>query len=825
MASPFDVFRKNQKVLMALLVGFSMIAFIAADSIDATNFPIFLGALFGALGLWLLSGKGGGEGWAIAAVGAVLGAAVGWYGPNLLGDNTAVQTTEGNLSYRDIDRILQRQDQANQFLGMAFATVRDRLPESEQMQLREPPMFRFGDLTTAETRREAAVLTYLFQQEADDLGITITDDAVTQFLTDVFGGKLTPADLRQVRNDMRVGTGELVDILREQIRARDAFLLLAPRSGPTPQELWAEYKKLEAKAEVTAVAVPADAFVAEVPAPSDAELAAFFDRYKTVPAPAEGEPGFLVPRQFQVAYVEIDMADVRKTVTPPTDEDVLAYYNANRSQFESDQPPAEDRKPVEAPRPAAAGNAAAEPQNSNPAPPAEESPSEQPAEAPTPKTPPGDSSSRVSVDGFEFVALQADQPAEGTADAAAPANEQPTDPAALTNDESDAGPTPPTFPPAPGDPKPAGPPSEKTIAAIREHLLTERANEAADERLQQVRRDIDDIVSQVTDAVLPPDDPQDEEAAKKYEQDRREATRTVVMRVKDYAKKNGLKFHTTPPELMSAQELFDSDDYAIGKAVLWEANRPFGQSNETSVAEHILSSSPDQPLATIPAQSPLDGSRFVALKIDDRKEHVPSLDEKGVKERVAKAWKLEQARELAKARADELAKADDAKKDLAEIVKGQTITGKADGQGLTSRQVGPFTWLRESTAPSTSFAPPDFVPTQLQELPGASEEFMKAVFQDAAIGQATVVPSVDKSAFYVLEVDSRDSEAALAEAREKFIKQDFFTSQLDRFFGMPMNPYRRRMAMENQQLAADWLRAFREEHGVTDLAAANEPAT
>lgn len=817
MASPFDVFRKNQKVLMALLVGFSMIAFIVADSIDATNFPIFLGALFGALGLWLLSGKGGGEGWAIAAVGAVLGAVVGWYGPDLLGDNTAVQTTEGNLSYRDIDSILQRQDQANQFLGMTYATIRERLPEAEQMQFREPPMFRFGDLSTAETRRDAAVLTYLFQKEADELGITISDAAVAQFLNDVFNGELTEADLRQVRNDMRIGTGEIVDILREQIRAREAFLLLAPRSGPTPQELWAEYQKLETKAEVTAVAVPADPFVVQVPDPSDVELAAYFDRFKSVPAPAEGEPGFLVPRQFQIAYVEIDMADVRKSVTPPTDEEVLAYYNANRSQFEPDPPPESGgRTPVEAPRPSVSASAApAGRQETDSAPTPDANPAEQPAEAPGPEAPPGDSSSGVSVDGLEFVAFQPEQPAE-------PATASGEGDAPPTAEEADATPTPPAFPPPPAGQKPTAPPSAETLAAIRQHLSAERANEAADTRLQKVREDIDRIVSEVTDAVLPPEDPQDQEAAKKYEQDRLEATRTVVTRVKDYAKKNGLKFHTTP--LLSAQELLDSDDYPIGKAMLWEANRPFGQRDETSVAQQVFMSSPDQPLATIPAQSPFDGSRYVALKIDDRGPRVPELADKGMKERVTEVWKLQQARELARTRAEELAKADDAKKDLAETVKGQTITGKAGGQELTARQIGPFAWLRESTAPSTSFAPPDFTPTQLPELPGASEEFMKAVFREATIGQAMVVPSADESAYYVVEVDSRDSEAALTGAREKFIKQDFFTHPFDGIFGMPMNPYRRRMATENQQLAADWLKAFREGHGVTDLAAGEEPA-
>lgn len=810
MASPFDVFRKNQKVMMALLVGVSMITFIVADSINATNFPIFLGALFGALGLWLLSGKGGGEGWAIAAAGAVLGAVVGWYGPNLLGDNTAVQTTEGNLSQQDVQRILQRQEQANQFLGMAAATIRERLPEAEQMQLRQPELFGFGELRSPAARRDAAALMFLFQKEADELGITISDSAVTQYLNDAFDGKLIENDLRQVRRDMRVGTGELVDILREQIRAREAFLLLVPRSAPTPEELWAEYKKLETKAEVTAVAVPGEAFVGEVPNPSDLELAAYFDQYKSIEAPAEGEPGFLLPRQFQLAYVAIDMAEMRKSVPPPTDEEVLAYYNAHRSQFEFEQPPPSGaRTPVEAPRPEAAGNdAPAESPDGNPA---AETNSAEPVEAPKSETP-GESSSGVTIDGFEFVAFQEGQAAaDGAQPSAGEAVEKPAGAAPSTTEEGDTTPAPPEFPAPPG--KPAKPPSPETLAAIKDELLNQRAREEADKRLAKVREDIDRIISEITDAVAVPDDLQDEGAAAKYKADQAKAVRTIDARMEEYAKKNGLKFHRTP--LMSAQELLESEDYPIGQAVLWQPNEPFGPRDETTVAQQVFSSSPDQPVMTIPAQSLLDESRYIAIKRADHESRVPKLDDEGVKDRVTKVWKLQRARELAKARAEALAKADDAKKDLAEAVKGQTITGKKGGQELTARQVGPFSWLRRSTVPGAAFSMPDIVPNSLFELPGAGEKFMRAVFLDLGVGATGVVPSEDGSAWYVVEVDSRTSEQDLAKVREGFMKEEFFGF---------LSPFRMRMFQENQQLRADWFRAFREKHGVTDLAAAEEPA-
>jgi len=828
MASPFDVFRKNQKVLMALLVGLSMVAFILADSVDATTFPIFLGAAFGALGLWLLSGKGGPEGWAIAAVGAVLGAVVGWYGPSWLGNNTVVQTAEGNLSNRDILRIVQRQEQANQFLRQAYATIAEKLPEDQQRQLRQPPFFVFGDMSTPQGQKESAVLNFLFQKEADDLGITISDEAVARFLREAFDGKLTSTDLQRVRSEMRIGGGELVDVLREQMRAQEAFRLLVPRNGPTPQQLWSEFKKLQATAEITAVALPAESFVAQVPDPSSAELAAFFEQYKSVMPAAEGAPGFLVPREFQVAYVELPFDTVRKSVTPPTDAEVLAFYNTNRSQFEHPSPqtpaaktPAGGAPPVEAPRPGAASPTEPAADAAADSAPETETPKDE-AETPDEDTTPGESNSGVSIDGLEFVAFQKDQPA---AEAAAPV-EASTPPSA--EDSAPSVPAPPAFPAPAGQDKPAAPPSPETLAAIREDLLNQRARDEADRRLQEIRDDVDKIVNEVMDQVLPPEDPQDEDAKKKYEEDHLQAVRTVRDRVEAYARKNGLRFDTTP--YLSAAELYESEDYTIGKAVLWEPNRPFGQRDTLTVAEQVNMSSPDQPLGTIPAQSLMNDSRYVALKIDDRAPRVPSLDEKpskgqrSIKEKVTEVWKLQKARALAEARAHELAKADDEKKDLAEVVKGQTVTGKAGGDPIVPEQVGPFTWMRESTAPGTSFAPPMHVPSELPQLPGAGEEFMRQVFEDAAPGRAVVGASDDKSTFFVVEVDKRSSEADMAAAREQFLKQDFFTDPFIQF-GMPMNPYRRQMAIENDRLRADWIESFRAKHAVTDLSVDEAPAT
>ncbi|MBA3316401.1 MAG: hypothetical protein H0T47_24340 [Planctomycetaceae bacterium] len=852
MASPFQIFRKNQRVLMALLVGFSMIAFIAADVITPQNFPIFVGALLGALALWLLSGKGGAEGWLIAAVGGILGAVVGVYGPNLFRDNTAIYTDRGSLSMEEIDAIARRQDQANQFLSFAYNTVIEKAPKDKPPPIPQPSLFRFVSVSDAASMRENAVLTYLFGQEAEELGIRVDDGDVTRYIRDVTGGQLTNADLRRIRNEMQIGTGDLVEVLREQIKAQDAFRLLVPRTGPTPQELWADFEKLSNEAQVTAVTIPAEAFVSQIEEPGDEELAQFFQQYRSVPPAADGTPGFLVPRQVQVAYVEAALDDIKKSIKPPTDAEVRAFYDKNRAQFEfeknrpgmgaptgaegvapktsAESPPAtpaeptpEEASPTESATDAAESDAAPETAS-----PTENEPVQDEAPAdPAPSDAPNENEASLKRAETEFVAFQ---PEDAPTTAEPPATETepdaPTSEAPTSEAPTSEAPTqdPPALPAPSATDTPPAEPTQETLNEIQEDLFNQQARDAADAKLEKARDDIDLIVERVMDAVPLPDDSRDAEQRNAYEKRRREAVRKVVAEMKAYAKKNDLKFQTTP--YLSAMELYESDDYAIGKAVKWEENAPLFGRDTTPIVETIFSMSPEQPLTTIPAQSLLNESRYVALKIADAPARPAALTEEGMRDRVVKAWKLREARQLAKDRADELAAAAKKSKGLTEVAKDATVTGKADGKKLTTTTVGPFSWLRRSTAPRTDFAPPEILPSELPQLPDAGEQFMETVFDELKVGETGVAPARDESAYYVVHIDSKSLESNLAEVREKFLREDFFRHPLDQYFPEPMNPFRRRMMMEAYEARAEWLKNFRERHGIAErLGTVAEPST
>jgi hypothetical protein len=191
------------------------------------------------------------------------------------------------------------------------------------------------------------------------------------------------------------------------------------------------------------------------------------------------------------------------------------------------------------------------------------------------------------------------------------------------------------------------------------------------------------------------------------------------------------------------------------------------------------------------------------------------LSEDGMRDRVVKAWKLREARQLAEDRAKELV-ATATKSSFEAAIKDATITGESKGKPLTTTTLGPFSWLRRSSAPRTDFAPPQILPTELPQLPAAGEEFMQTVFNELKVGGVGMAPAQDESAYYVVKVDSKSLESNLPKIREDFIKEDFFSDPLDAFVGQPMNPFRRRSMVESQATMEEWLKTFREHHGVVE---------
>jgi hypothetical protein len=153
----------------------------------------------------------------------------------------------------------------------------------------------------------------------------------------------------------------------------------------------------------------------------------------------------------------------------------------------------------------------------------------------------------------------------------------------------------------------------------------------------------------------------------------------------------------------------------------------------------------------------IDGNRYLSWKTEDQPEFTPSFQ--SARDDVVRAWRIVEARPLARKAAEEIAAA---AKDATTLEQVAAARG-----GLEVEKVGPFTWLTRGTAPFGS-APELSQPDGLA-MPG--EALMRTVFE-LEPGQSSVAFNQPETVCYALRVasfepdDARLKELFLASAQD-----------------------------------------------------------
>ena len=335
MQSPFAIFRKHARILTVVLTGLAMFAFIIMDQLRPEQFPMILGAMIGTALFWVL-GHRRGQSFSYAAIGCVFGAIAGLYLLTPPGPANVVVTNVGNISDNEMQMLRYRRDLANRFLTNAY--YRAMGDESNQFQLQNM-LFSFGG-----EPEQDVVMGYLLRHEAEQLGIVVDDQAVTNYINQVTSNKLSRTAFEEIRREMRTSSITIFDAIRDELQARLAMQMSAPRLMLSPEEYWELYRKMNVRQTLNVAAVPAEAFASEVADPAEGELAAFFELYadKFPNQVAEGSPGFRQPRKLQISYVEADYVAIEKQLAEITDEEVKAYYEANKDLYRNNPLPAVD---------------------------------------------------------------------------------------------------------------------------------------------------------------------------------------------------------------------------------------------------------------------------------------------------------------------------------------------------------------------------------------------------------------------------------------------------------------------------------------------------
>lgn len=347
--SPFSIFRDNAKFLMVILIALAMFAFIIMDQLSPENFPYVIGFLAGAGVFWLI-GRRLGKPLPYAVAGAVLGLA----GAMLVAggttpQNVAVRTTAGDISVRELEQLIRQRDLANTFLEEAWVAANSKLTREDDEYVKalgaetvrnlkaqqarataDGVKFTYSGTAqlTAQQLREDVVFGWLMRQEAEAMGIRISDAAINDFIRVRTRDRLTQEDMRAIMNRLGIRRGPLYDALRNELAAQRARELSQPTLVATPRQYWDDYKKLNVLASLEVAAVPVATFAANVPLPPEEQLVEFFEKHKDlVPNEAgPGEPGFLQPARVSLAYVQADVAEIEPTVADPTSEEIENHY-------------------------------------------------------------------------------------------------------------------------------------------------------------------------------------------------------------------------------------------------------------------------------------------------------------------------------------------------------------------------------------------------------------------------------------------------------------------------------------------------------------------
>ncbi len=342
MKSPFAIFRKHQKVLMVVLTGLAMFAFVVMDSVRADSSGATLPILCGVAGMAIFGffGWRRGEAVTFGAVGIAVGVVVGVF---LMlhsgsGPKAPVETDAGNLTHTDLNNLVTRRNNANQFIRLAFEKVvpyRENNPMFAQMLEQEINQRMFGFGRERDDVTEDVLLGYLLDKEADEMGIVVSEQTVSDYINRVTNKKLTPKDFASVLKTLHLSESEVFESVRGELRAKLALEMLLPRAVPSPEQYWEEYRKLGVTETLDVAAVPVADFLSAAPQPTEDQLLTYFDSWKEIPPAYPGGPGLRQPRRVRIEYLQAAFAETEKEVAkkPITDQEIKKYYEDHREEY------------------------------------------------------------------------------------------------------------------------------------------------------------------------------------------------------------------------------------------------------------------------------------------------------------------------------------------------------------------------------------------------------------------------------------------------------------------------------------------------------------
>lgn len=786
MASPFSIFRKNQKAMMVALCVFVMFMFTIGAIIQQIQQSGSRGSRDPVMVTTTKFGK-----LRMGEVGSLYQQRVRllaflnqWKYEALrtirqeVEKSSAAKPEDGKeQAMGDIFKRLfvDAAERGNlQLAAQAANAVIKSDPKSAEAQLMQG-FFQISNFINelGQTTQRGVVDRWLLTSEAKRLGMVETEDMVDAFLVDLGGKALVgriPTTIANMKRE-HYSENELIGALKDELLARRLQRLSMPNliALAPPAQRWEFFTRLNRYATAEVAVVPVESFVNQVPAPSDAQLKEFFEKHKQAePNPDSPVPGFREPARIEVQYVKADYAAFLKSVT---DKEINDQYDQDRAYYDRSN---------ERSLPGAGAEKKTEPKKV---------PAKEPEKEGSEKRTAEKTSAVAANSPFRLASFAEDKKTgedkttedkttedkkteeKKTADAAKTAEEQKTvsekQSAEKKPEEKAAGPDIKTAP-VPEAPQKSLTPEMKErirgdvaadkitkamtkVAAVMDEYRTKWADYEAEKAINQAGK--------------PPALPNFTELTQQYP---------------------GLSLEKTPA--VSFVELRRRD---VGKSTVALQDESGRTMDTVPAAMYVFRMKPHQTKESNAAEG-LD--RYLFWRTDkEQASRVPEFDDLGVREKVLHAWKMIEARKLAQEKADTLkAEAEKAgRQPLKDVFAGRP--------GVTVTRTGEFSWLTRGKLRQED---EDVVPYPTPEIDGVEGipgvKFLQTVFglREGQVGAAMNQGETD--AYVIRAVKFRPSDAEL----------------LKDFEERPFTKYASAGAAEQNQIVAAWRKQLEADAGL-----------
>jgi peptidyl-prolyl cis-trans isomerase D len=277
---PFAVFRRHQRKLLAVFAILAMGAFVLSDTLVRFS-----------------SGN---------------------YGRNV--DPVVVELYGRKIRRSDLGDMTTARNNANLFMQELMGLLTGRAA----------PNF-FGDLST-----RSIVDALILEHEADKLKMPRGPEVARQWLRKATSDRMdsTLFELILARFGNRVSGEQLLSEIADQIRIANVAGLIG-EPVVTPLDVYSTYRDQNERVSARAVGFPVDDFIAKVKDPGDAELRAYYEKYKDIlPDPDRDTPGFKVPRKIRAEILSVDGTALARAIRENlTDAELRTYYENHKSEY------------------------------------------------------------------------------------------------------------------------------------------------------------------------------------------------------------------------------------------------------------------------------------------------------------------------------------------------------------------------------------------------------------------------------------------------------------------------------------------------------------